>query len=92
MSITNDVDSGCYGYIACTPQFIVCDSTNYMDPLIYTLDDSDMDDAYNGFIHKGKTYPGVKDIIQGLKWAQDNDVWSISKKNYELGGVVNIKK
>jgi hypothetical protein len=91
LSLTTDVHSEYYGYIACTPQFIVCDSTNYMDPLIYTLTDADIDDAYNGFEHKGRTYPGVKEIIKDLKWAQDNDVWSISRKNYENGGLVNIK-
>lgn len=73
------------------PKFIVCDSTNYMDPLIYTLNDSDMDDAYHGFQHKGKFYPGVKSIIEGLKWAQENDIWSISRENYMSGGIVNIK-
>jgi len=73
------------------PKFIVCDSTNYMDPLIYTLTDADIDDAYNGFEHKGRTYPGVKNIIKDLKWAQENDVWSISRTNYENGGIVNIK-
>lgn len=73
------------------PQFIVCDSTNYMKPLIYTLNDEDMDDAYNGFEHKGKKYPGVKDLIIDLKWAIENNIWSISRKNSELGGVVTLK-
>ena len=79
------------GYFVHAPKFIVCDSTNYMDPLIYTLTDADIDDAYNGFEHKGRTYPGVKNIIKDLKWAQENDVWSISRTNYENGGIVNIK-
>ena len=73
------------------PQFIVCDSTNYMRPLIYTLNDEDMDDAYNGFEHKGKKYPGVKDLIIDLKWAIENNIWNISRKNSELGGVVTLK-
>lgn len=73
------------------PQFIVCDSTNYMKPLIYTLNDEDMDDAYNGFEHKGKKYPGVKDLIIDLKWAVENKIWNISRKNSELGGVVTLK-
>jgi hypothetical protein len=73
------------------PKFIVCDSTNYMNPLVYTLRDSDMNDAYNGFEHKGRNYPGVKELIQDLKWAQENDVWNISRKNYLNKGLVNIR-
>jgi len=73
------------------PKFIVCDSTNYMLPLIYILNDEDMDDAYNGFEHKGRKYPGVKDLIIDLKWAIENNIWNISRKNSELGGVVTLK-
>jgi hypothetical protein len=73
------------------PKFMVCDSTNYMHPLIYTLSDVDMDDAYNGFEHKGRKYPGVKDLIVDLKWAIENDIWNISRKNNETGGVVTLK-
>jgi hypothetical protein len=73
------------------PKFIVCDSTNYMHPLIYTLDSDDLEDAYDGFEHKGRKYPGVKELIIDLKWAIDNDVWNISKKNNETGGVVTLK-
>jgi hypothetical protein len=73
------------------PKFIVCDSTNYMNPLIYALKDSDINDAYNGFEHKGRNYPGVKQLIQDLKWAQENDVWNISRENYLNKGLVNIR-
>jgi hypothetical protein len=62
-----------------------------MHPLIYTLSDVDMDDAYNGFEHKGRKYPGVKDLIVDLKWAIENDIWNISRKNNETGGVVTLK-
>ena len=79
------------GYKVLPPKFIVCDSTNYMHPLIYTLDYDDLEDAYKGFEHKGRRYPGVKELIIDLRWAIDNDVWNISKKNSETGGVVTLK-
>ena len=79
------------GYTVNPPKFIVCDSINYYAPIIYTLSQEDLNDAYFGFIHKGRTYPGVKEVIENLKWAINNDVWNISRKNYELGGFVNIK-
>ena len=80
-----------HNYTVLYPRFIVCDSTNYMSPLIYTLSDEDMNDAYEGFEHKGRKYPGVKQIIQDLKWAVEHDIWNISRTNYVNSGVVNIK-
>lgn len=79
------------GYKVEFPKFIVCDSTNYMNPLIYTLGDQDMEDAYMGFEHKGRKYPGVKDLIQDLKWAQENNVWNISRENFNSKGQVKIR-
>lgn len=78
-------------YNVLNPAFIVCDSINYYQPLIYTLNGDDMDDAYNGFSHKGVKYPGVKQIIADVKWAKENDIWNISRTNCLNGGIVNIK-
>ena len=90
-SMAKDPDSEYYGYYVSEPKFLVCDSTNYMSPLIYTLSEEDLKDAYNGFEHKGRTYPGVKELIEDLKWAIENDKWNISRKNYLERGLVNIK-
>lgn len=80
-----------HGYRVEQPKFIVCDSTNYMSPLIYTLSDRDLEDAYNGFEHKGRTYPGVKQLIADLQWAIETNIWNISKENYLNNGLVNLK-
>ena len=79
------------GYKVKYPSFIVCDSTNYFSPLIYTLDTQDMENARDGFDLKGYIYPGVLETIDNLKWAIENDTWNISRKNYLNGGIVNIK-
>ena len=89
--LTQDPNGEFYGYTVNQPRFIVCDSTNYMSPLIYTLTDSDLMDAYEGFEHKERKYPGVKQIIEDLKWAIANDKWNISREHYLLNGVINIK-
>lgn len=80
------------GYHVLFPKFIVCDSTNYYNPLIYSLHLDDMEDAYNGFEHKGRTYPGVKEIIKDLNWAYENNIWNISRKNHLTNGVVSLKQ
>jgi hypothetical protein len=72
------------------PKFIVCDSTNYMNPLIYAMSDENMQDALNGFEHKGREYPGVAQLIEDLKWALENDKWNISQENYLSNGIVKL--
>lgn len=90
-SLTIDSESELSGYDVEFPRFIVCDSTNYFSPLIYTTDQSDLLNAYHGFEHKGRKYPGVKQIIEDLKWALISDVWNISRENYINNGIVNLK-
>jgi hypothetical protein len=89
--LVTDEASPCHGYKVEYLKFIVCDSTNYYQPLIYTLDDDDMNDAYKGFVHKGRTYPGVQDLIAALTWCVTTGTWTISHKNYLSNGIVNIK-
>jgi hypothetical protein len=79
------------GYRVEYPRFIVCDSTNYLHPLVYTLETVDMVEAREGFVYDNKKYPGVLDTIDDLKWAIDNDVWNMSRKSYLNGGIINIK-
>lgn len=85
-------DLGIEDYRLEYPRFIVCDSTNYMNPVIFTLEFNDIEDALNGFTHKGKNYPGVKRIVEDLIWAKDTDIWNISRTRHQLGGVVNIRQ
>jgi hypothetical protein len=90
-SLTVDKSNELYGYKVNYPRFIVCDSTNYYNPLIYTLSEVDMQEAFAGFEHKGRKYPGVKQLIEDLKWAIETNIWNISKENYLNNGLVNIK-
>lgn len=78
-------------YTVLEPKFIVCDSINYYNPLIYALSSDDIEDAYNGFEYKGRKYPGVKDIVKDLLWAREHDKWNISRTNFLNDGIVNIK-
>ena len=89
--VVTDEASPCFGYTVEYLKFIVCDSTNYYQPLIYTLDMDDMMDAYKGFVHKGRTYPGVGELIAALSWCLESNTWNISHKNFLSNGVVNIK-
>jgi len=72
------------------PKFIVCDSTNYMNPLVYAMTMQSWMAAVNGFEYKGREYPGVKQLIEDLKWTLENDIWNISRENHINNGVVNL--
>jgi hypothetical protein len=72
------------------PKFIVCDSTSYMNPLIYAMSDINMMDARAGFEHKGREYPGVAQLIEDLQWALDNDKWNMSRENYLSNGIAKL--
>lgn len=80
------------GYRVEYPRFIVCDSTNYFSPLIYTVDTQDMTNARDGFDYRGYKYPGVLEVIDDLKWAVENDIWNISRMNHLRGGILNVKE
>jgi hypothetical protein len=80
-----------YGdYEILLPKFIVCDSTNYMNPLVYSMTKESMAKAIVGFEYNGKQYPGVEQLIEDLKWTLDNDVWNISRENHINNGIVNL--
>lgn len=91
-SLTKDEDSKFYNYTVENIKFIVCDSINYYEPLIYTISDKDMLEAYHGFEHKDIFYPGVEQILDELKWAKENDIWTVSKSNFLKKGTLNIKE
>ena len=78
------------GYNVLYPKFIVCDSTNYMNPLVYAMTMDSFDNAEKGFTYKGRQYPGVKTLVEDLQWALDNDKWNISRENYINNGVVKL--
>lgn len=86
----NEMD-GIADYDVLPPKFIVCDSTNYYNPLIYKLSMEDILDAYEGFTHKNREYKGVQELIKDLKWALENNVWNISRQNHMANGIVNIR-
>ncbi len=78
-------------YTVLLPRFIVCDSADYYQPLVYTLSEENMFDARNGFEHKGRKYPGVKALIEELSWAHTNNIWNISQENLNNNGIAHLK-
>lgn len=77
-------------YIIQLPIFIVADSANFYEPLLYRLSQQDIEDAYRGFEYRGKWYKGLEETIRELKFAKENNIWNISYENYHNNGVVDL--
>lgn len=72
-------------------QFIVADTTNYQNPLIYQTDSVNLQQGIDGFYLRGKYYPGILKAIEDLKWHRENSLWDISQENHNNKGLVKIK-
>lgn len=81
-----------YGYRVLPPKFIVCDSINYYNPLIYVMTANDLKNAFSGFTYRDRYYPGIDETIDNLKWALESNVWNMSKENYTNNGVVYLNE
>ncbi len=73
-------------------KFVVADSINLQEPLVYALTQTDLDNAFNGFKQYGKPYPGLEEIITDVRWAKENNNFRISRRNYLNGGVCQIQE
>lgn len=82
---------GIEDYGVAFPRFMVAESTNYKNPLIYTTTSENFDQSMRGFIIGSKYHPGVIKAIQDLIWHKEKAIWNISKDNYESNGVVKIQ-
>lgn len=79
------------GYTVDYMQFIVCDSFNYMAPLIYTTGPEHFVQALSGFWYKGKYYVGLNEVISGIQWHRGNNIWNMSHDNFKNNGKIDIQ-
>lgn len=77
-------------YMVLPPRFIVADSINYYAPLVFNCTQKTMQDAENGFVEFGYQYPGVRNLVKDLLWAKKNNVWRISRENYESKAQITL--
>ena len=72
------------------PSFIVAESSNYKEPLIYITDERNFKQGMKGFSLRGKYHIGVHKAITDLVWHKETGIWTISKDNSLNKGVVRI--
>jgi len=73
------------------PKFIVAESSNYKNPLIYTTDGNHFQQGMRGFMIRNRYHSGVLKAVREIMWHKENGIWNISKENYEKKGLVKIK-
>jgi hypothetical protein len=78
-------------YSVMYPRFIVAESSNYKNPLIYTTNSTNLIEGMEGFAIDGREYPGLEKAINNLLWHEEMGLWNISKDNYENRGIVAIR-
>jgi hypothetical protein len=73
--------------------FVVCDtSKNNQRPLIYKLTKEHIMEGLKGFTTElGYKYRGIEELVDEINWCNENQIWNISKENYENNGIVNLK-
>lgn len=82
---------GWEGYKINPMKFIVADSNNYQNPLIYETDLINLQQGIEGFTLGGRYHPGVNWAVENILWHKEKNIWEISKENYENAGIVKIK-
>jgi len=87
------VENGYEEYKIKPLSFIVVDSINYMNPLIYKTDKTHHDCGMNGYVDQyGKYHMGIKKALEDIAWHKKTGIWNISKDNYENGGIVPLRQ
>lgn len=70
--------------------FEVVDAQNKMEPLLYVCPDNYYDLSWSGFKVGNQYCKGIVQLIEELKRSEELNVWNISIKNYDNGGIVRF--
>lgn len=73
------------------PTFVVADSSNFYDPIKYSLSEEDYKESIFGFEAFGTKYEGTKEIIENVKWCQDTQNWKTSMEIFDNQGFAALK-
>jgi hypothetical protein len=72
-------------------EFIVGDtSINNRRPLRYPTTMDDLKKSLDGFTLRGVKYKGLLQLIEEISWAEDNDIWNVSKDAFDNNGIIPL--
>lgn len=72
-------------------EFIVGDtSSNNRRPIVYPTTMKDVAAGLNGFFIRGTYYRGIRELVEEISWAEDNDIWNCSKQVFDNQGIIPL--
>lgn len=72
------------------PAFIVAESSNYKNPLIYQTSKENIMQGMKGFSIRNWKYPGLIESVKDLIWHKETGIWNMSRDNHKKLGVLEI--
>lgn len=79
------------GYTVMPMRFLVVDKIGYMDPVIYKIDPTQMDEAHNGFSANQTWYIGLDEAIEDIKYHIETGIWTSAADVQRQQGLRSIK-
>ena len=73
--------------------FVVADSSkNNRKPLVYQLTLEHLNQGFYGFTNNGRYYRGVNELMEAVKWSNDNNIWNCSKEAFDNNGLMTLQE
>lgn len=69
-------------------RFVFSEKSCTFEPLIYQMNENDINIATYGGQRNGYPVRGIKGLLNDLKWHMENDLWEYRKAEYESNGVI----
>lgn len=76
------------GYAILPFRFIFSEKTSYFEPLIYTLNNKDINITIYGGQYNGRPVRGIIGLLEDYKWHMENNLWEYRKEVYDANGMV----
>jgi hypothetical protein len=51
-----------------------------------------LDQGLEGFTNNGRYYRGVKELMEAVKWSNDNSIWNCSKEAFDNNGLMILQE
>jgi hypothetical protein len=84
-------EEGLADYTVLPMKFVVGDtSANNRRPIIYPTTTLDTGYGLNGFSMRGTYYRGIRELIEEISWAEDNNIWNCSKQVFDNQGIIPL--
>lgn len=74
------------GYEVLPMQFIMIDTQGFLDPIIMTPSQDDIERAWRGFTVAGRVYRGIQAIVDDISWSAETGQWGTNRQLKDSGG------